>query len=227
MMEIEAITATSHCVFQTPRKIGNSAMKPENPGMPIETRRPMMKPTAGHGMTFANPPSSGMFRVWARSYTMPTTAKNRAVITPCENICTPEPVRPSRESVEKPSITSPMCETEENPTIYLKSVCTKAIKEPYTTATAAQIMISHDQCFAPSGSSMMPTRSAANAPSFISTPAWNMETAVGAATWPSGDQLWKGQMPPSTAKPRKTGRNQICWNVCEKPALSIASISNV
>lgn len=30
--------------------------------------------------------------------------------------------------------------------------------------------------------SMMPTRRAANAPSFISTPAWNIETAVGAAT---------------------------------------------
>src|SRR5207247_9581330 len=63
--------------------------------------------------------------------------------------------------------------------------------------------------------------------SFINTPAWNMETAVGAATCPSGDQLWKGQMPPNTAKPRKTGRNQMFWNVCEKPAFSIRSMSNV
>ncbi len=55
---------------------------------------------------------------------------------------------------------------------------------------------------------MMPTRSAAKAPSFISTPAWNIETAVGAATWPSGDQLWNGKMPPSTAKPKKTNGNQ-------------------
>src|SRR5512132_907807 len=88
-------------------------------------------------------------------------------------------------------------------------------------------MISQDQVFAPSGNNIMPTRNAANAPSFISTPAWNMDTAVGAATCPSGDQLWKGQIPPSTAKPKNTGRNQIFWNVCEKPAFSISSISNV
>src|SRR5512146_266897 len=158
---------------------------------------------------------------------MPTTAKKRAVITPCENICTPEPVRPSRESVEKPSMTRPMCETEEKPTMYLKSVCTKAMKEPYTTATAAHSITSQDQCLAPSGSSMMPTRRAANAPSFISTPAWNIETAVGAATWPSGDQLWKGQMPPSTANPKNTGRNHAFWNPAEKLAFSSSSISNV
>jgi hypothetical protein len=43
-------------------------------------------------------------------------------------------------------------------------------------------MISQDQYLAPSGRSMIPTRKAANAPNFISTPAWNIETAVGAAT---------------------------------------------
>src|SRR5688500_20376025 len=119
-----------------------------------------------------------------------------------------------------------MCETDEKPTIYLKSVCTKAIYAPYTTATAAKNMMSHFHVTAPCGRSIMPTRNAAKAPSFINTPAWNMDTAVGAATSPSGDQLWKGQMPPNTATPRKTGRNQIVWNVCEKPAFSIASISN-
>src|SRR6185436_20308503 len=87
--------------------------------------------------------------------------------------------------------------------------------------------MSQDQYFAPSGNNIIPTRSAANAPSFISTPAWNMDTAVGAATCPSGDQLWNGQMPPNTAKPRNTGRNQIFWKPCENPAFSIASISNV
>ena len=73
----------------------------------------------------------------------------------------------------------------------------------------------------------MPTRSAANAPSFINTPAWNMETAVGAATWPSGDQLWNGQIPPNTAKPRNTGRNQIFWKFCEKAAPYMASMSKL
>ncbi len=61
---------------------------------------------------------------------MPTTAKKRAVITPCENICSPAPVSPSRLSVAKPSITSPMCETDEKPMTYLKSVCTMAMKAP-------------------------------------------------------------------------------------------------
>src|SRR5678815_3232370 len=86
--------------------------------------------------------------------------------------------------------------------------------------------MSHDQVCAPCGRSMIPTRKAANAPNFIKTPAWNMETAVGAATCPSGDQLWKGQIPPKTAKPRKTGRNQIFWKDCEKPAFSISNMSN-
>ena len=40
-----------------------------------------------------------------------------------------------------------------------------------------------------------------NAPSFISTPACSMETAVGAATWPSGDQVWKGNRPARMPQP--------------------------
>src|SRR5574341_2195729 len=158
---------------------------------------------------------------------MPTTAKKRAVMTPCENICTPAPVSPLRFNVENPSMTKPMCETEEKPTIYLKSVCTNAMYAPYTTAIAAHNITSQDQVFAPSGKSMIPTRRAANAPSFISTPAWNIETAVGAATWPSGDQLWKGKMPPSTANPKNTNGNQNRWKPTEKLACSSASMSNV
>ena len=79
-------------------------------------------------------------------------------------------------------MTRPMCDTDEKPTMYLKSICTKAMYAPYTTAIAANVMISQDQYFAPSGSNMMPTRKAAKAPSFINTPAWNIDTAVGAAT---------------------------------------------
>jgi hypothetical protein len=73
---------------------------------------------------------------------------------------------------------------------------------------------------------MMPTRSEANAPSFISTPAWNIDTAVGAATWPSGDQLCTGKMPPSTAKPKNTNGNQKRWKPAENPAVSSSSILN-
>ena len=60
---------------------------------------------------------------------------------------------------------------------------------------------------APSGKSWTPARNAAYAPSFISTPAWIIETAVGAATWPSGLQLWNGKTPASTPKPRKIKGN--------------------
>ena len=72
-------------------------------------------------------------------------------------------------------------------------------------------MISQDQVFAPFRQQHDPHTQGSKAPSFISTPAWNIETAVGAATWPSGVQLWKGKIPPSTAKPKNTGRNQMCW----------------
>src|SRR4030042_4610246 len=148
-------------------------------------------------------------------------------MTPGENICSPAPVSPSRFSVANPSITNPMCETDEKPMTYLKSVWTMAMNAPYTTLTVASARMSGDQKRAPSGRSAVPTRKAAKAPSFISTPAWNIDTAVGAATWPSGDQLWKGKMPPSTAKPKKTNGNQKCWKAGENPACSIASRSNV
>ena len=45
------------------------------------------------------------------------------------------------------------------------------------------------QAAAPSGSNTIPTRIMPKAPSFISTPAWSILTPVGAATWPSGDQV--------------------------------------
>ena len=66
------------------------------------------------------------------------------------------------------------------------------------------------QASAPSGSSTMPTRIMPKAPSFINTPAWSMLTPVGAATWPSGDQVWKGHKPASTPKPiMNSGKTQF------------------
>ena len=48
------------------------------------------------------------------------------------------------------------------------------------------------------------------APSFISTPACSIETAVGAATWPSGDHVWNGQRPASTPQPMtKNGKTDL------------------
>jgi hypothetical protein len=35
----------------------------------------------------------------------------------------------------------------------------------------------------------------------MSTPAWSIETAVGAEAWPSGDHVCNGQIPARTPKP--------------------------
>ena len=53
---------------------------------------------------------------------MPTTAKKRAVMIPCENICIPAPNKPSGLRVAKPINTNPIWDTEEKPMTYLKSV---------------------------------------------------------------------------------------------------------
>ena len=131
MMEIDAMTATSHWVFHTPRKIGNSAMKPEKPGMPMETRLPMMKPTAGHGMIFAMPPKlrdvPRMCPVIDHADDSKEESRHDAVREHLQ-AGTRQPF--PGLSVERPSITRPMCETDENPMTYLKSVCTKAMKAP-------------------------------------------------------------------------------------------------
>ena len=39
-----------------------------------------------------------------------------------------------------------------------------------------------------------------------------MDTAVGAATWPTGDQVWNGHRPASTPKPRNRNGKTIVWN---------------
>ena len=54
---------------------------------------------------------------------------------------------------------------------------------------------------APRGSNSMPSRTIPYAPSFIRTPACSIETAVGAEAWPSGDQVWSGQIPARMPKP--------------------------
>src|SRR5581483_3103741 len=108
----------------------------------------------------------------------------------------------------KPIETSPMWLTDEKPMTYLKSRCRKAMNAPYTTLIKVSKMIQGRCTRAPSGRNCTPTRSAAYAPSFINTPAWIMDTAVGAATWPSGLQLWNGNRPASTPKPMNTKGNQ-------------------
>ncbi len=45
-----------------------------------------------------------------------------------------------------------------------------------------------------------------------------MDTAVGAEAWPSGDQVWKGKIAPSTPKPRKIIGKAQYWNSGENVA---------
>ena len=57
----------------------------------------------------------------------------------------------------------------------------------------------------------MPTRTTPYAPSFMSTPACSIETAVGAEAWPSGDHVWRGQIPARIPKPiQKAKKTQRC-----------------
>ncbi len=104
--------------------------------MPIDTRPPMIKPMAAKGILRNNPPRREISRVCVRSYTIPTIAKKRAVMTPWENICIPAPTSPFRAftpaaaTAANPIMTSPMCETEEKPMTYLKSVWIMAINAP-------------------------------------------------------------------------------------------------
>ncbi len=54
-----AMMATQGATCQAPMKIGNSATKPEKPGMPIETRPPTIKPIAAQGIFWKKPPRLG------------------------------------------------------------------------------------------------------------------------------------------------------------------------
>ena len=56
------------------------------------------------------------------------------------------------------------------------------------TASSPTIPLRTHAC-KPSGNSVIATRNAPYAPSFITTPASSMEAAVGAATWPVGAQV--------------------------------------
>ena len=72
------------------------------------------------------------------------------------------------------------------------------------TATQATISAHH---IAPSGSITIPIRMMPKAPSFMRTPAWSIETAVGAEACPSGDQVWKGKTPASVPNPIQSAGN--------------------
>src|SRR6266404_7872070 len=87
--------------------------------------------------------------------------------------------------------------------------------------------IHHFQYAKPSGIKYIAARRQAYEPSFITTPASNIEAAVGAATWPVGAHVWNGHIPARTAKPTKiNGNTQIC-TAGAKGCLTSSRISNV
>ncbi len=61
------LSVISGDAWNMPTKIGNSAMKPLNPGIPILARPPMINAIPTHGMILMKPPRLGMSRVCARS----------------------------------------------------------------------------------------------------------------------------------------------------------------
>ena len=92
----------------------------------------------------------------------------------------------------------------------------------------ARVAISGAQNFQPSGQRKMATRSTPKAPIFMSTPAWTMLTPVGAATWPTGDQVWNGQTAARMPKPRNSSRKaSFCWNTEKVPGCMRAVMSKL
>ena len=75
----------------------------------------------------------------------------------------------------------------------------------------------------PCGNNPMATRRQPYAPSFITTPASNIEAAVGAATWPVGAQVWKGHKPARIPNPTNVSGNAHNWKCGESPECASAS----
>src|SRR5580658_3682875 len=109
----------------------------------------------------------------------------------------------------------------------LKSCCTSATNAPYTIPTTASTAIVIRQVWSPMGKSVMATRNAPYAPNFMTTPASSMEAAVGAATWPVGAQVWKGQRPARMAKPTKTTMKAQFWKAGGNGYFANSTKSNV
>ncbi len=65
------------------------------------------------------------------------------------------------------------------------------------------------------------------APILSRTPACSIETAVGAATWPSGDHVWSGQIGMSVPNPRTVSRNTHFWNAAPKVCSAHTRMSKV
>ena len=96
-----------------PRRTRNSPTKPLRPGSPSEARTNTPKKVVKSGHMFARPPRSAIIRRCVFSYWMPTKRKSAPVTKPWFNICSTAPTPPCRLRTNMPSVTKPMCATEE------------------------------------------------------------------------------------------------------------------
>ena len=80
----------------------NSAMNPLIPGSPSEHSPAMAKKKLVTPIRPNRPFSTLMSRICVLSYMAPTSANMRAVIMPCENICSTAPPMPMVSSVAIP-----------------------------------------------------------------------------------------------------------------------------
>jgi hypothetical protein len=69
-------------------------------------------------------------RVWNRSFTEPAMKKSMPVMRPWATIPMTAALRPNGVSVAMPSMTKPMCDTDENAMSRFMSVCARQQSAP-------------------------------------------------------------------------------------------------
>ena len=102
-------------------------------------------------------------RLCMRSYSTPTQENIAPEMKPWLIICTIAPCRPSRaasckpwsrtraKAMKVPSVTKPMCETDEYAISFFMSSCTSATRPTYTTATSDSAITSQAYSWPASG----------------------------------------------------------------------------
>ena len=134
-----------------PTNIVISATKPLNPGRPRLASPAITYPTARNGIIFMRPRIWRMSRVCVRPYIIPMRAKNSAVMSPCDSICSIAPVQALFVIMSMANSTSPQCETDEYALMYLRSVWLIALSAPYTTLIVVSMMNIHARSSAACG----------------------------------------------------------------------------
>ena len=112
------------------RIAGNSPQKPARPGRPSEAiaQKPRIQPI--FGADTRRPPSRDISRVWNECCTVPARKNSIPVMRPCATIPKIAALIPNDVRVEMPSITKPMCATEENAIRRFMSVCARHPSAP-------------------------------------------------------------------------------------------------